>query len=309
MNSEEAENQLKEGAEYDFTICKTTTLPNSQEVFYVLADPFGTKHLLKADYYQAYQFYQGQKIRCRVDKINCSGKRFLEPEHPIYQVGQEYLFRIQSVDYSQPTGKGVPAIVLDQLGQQANAVINRRYANQSTQSVPLKLIRIKKGKLYLADATISGSDRSLDQGASYLFEITAKEQLADAETYFLLRDPYDEMHFLPARYYGGYGLQIGKTVSCRVVKFSSKGFYLLEPEHPCYQLGKRYFFRFLRSEKLPQTTGNSVCKLVLEDCLGRELISFLAPEQLPPGGFKKPIQGRVDKIKKGKVYISDLVFK
>ena len=86
---------LEEGHIYPFLIRKQIELPNGGFAW-ILEDEQGVKHTLSADYYHDYSFKPGDKIRCKVDKINCTGKIYLEPEHPYYRQGRTYEFDVVS---------------------------------------------------------------------------------------------------------------------------------------------------------------------------------------------------------------------
>ncbi len=64
------------------------------EWYYVLLDVNGQKHFMPAGFYKNYGFSAGDEIICRIDKINCTGRIFLEPRHPIYKEDEIYTFRV-----------------------------------------------------------------------------------------------------------------------------------------------------------------------------------------------------------------------
>ena len=45
-----------------------------------------------------YHLKTGQTINCRIDKINCTGKIFIEPEHPYYKLGEIYEFPLVRIE-------------------------------------------------------------------------------------------------------------------------------------------------------------------------------------------------------------------
>jgi len=89
--------KLQEGMILDFLLKAVITLQD-QKQYFILEDPDGMKHFLEEEPYQHYHLKTGSYIRCRVDKINCTGRVFLEPEHPYYKTGAIYHFRIQDHD-------------------------------------------------------------------------------------------------------------------------------------------------------------------------------------------------------------------
>jgi len=80
-----------EGMKYQFKVIKTLDLSN-EEKFFVLLDEYSTKHLLPFDLYRNYALQPDTQITCYIDKITCSGKIILEPEHPVYKIGGSYEF-------------------------------------------------------------------------------------------------------------------------------------------------------------------------------------------------------------------------
>ena len=78
---------LSEGNWYLFRIYNLLQLQDSAW-YYVLQDLNGLKHFMPADYYTNYGFKIGDEITCKVDRINCTGRIFLEPKHPRYIEGE-----------------------------------------------------------------------------------------------------------------------------------------------------------------------------------------------------------------------------
>jgi hypothetical protein len=85
--------KLTEGETYAFNFLKV--VPLSDEMNYMLMeDPFGIRHLVPYEFYSQYGLKPGNTVICRVDKINCTGRVFLEPEHPYYIRGKTAQFKI-----------------------------------------------------------------------------------------------------------------------------------------------------------------------------------------------------------------------
>ena len=70
--------KLKEGDVLNFIIRNKILLQDNQDYF-ILEDPFGQKHFIEASLYSGYELHTGQVIDCLVDRINCTGRIFLEP--------------------------------------------------------------------------------------------------------------------------------------------------------------------------------------------------------------------------------------
>lgn len=82
---------LLEGKWFPFIVYNLLQLQDGA-LYYVLQDINGLKHFMPAEYYTSYGFKVGDEIICKVDKINCTGRIFLEPKHPFYSEGEIYFF-------------------------------------------------------------------------------------------------------------------------------------------------------------------------------------------------------------------------
>lgn len=85
--------KLEEGKSYKFRYIKNVTLDDGKD-YMVLEDIYGIRHFVEKSPYNAYNFSEGSDIICKVDKINCTSRIFLEPDHPVYQTGYKYPFEI-----------------------------------------------------------------------------------------------------------------------------------------------------------------------------------------------------------------------
>jgi len=81
-----------EGQWHNFKILKMILIPGDEEYF-MLESAQRNRLLMPSKYYLDYDIKPGSSINCRIDKINCSERIFLEPEHPFYQTGQIYVFQ------------------------------------------------------------------------------------------------------------------------------------------------------------------------------------------------------------------------
>lgn len=76
--------------------CRIDKIVDIQDVeYFVLIDENNKKHLLETVYFKNYNLEIGKTYDFRVDKINCKGKIFFEPENPFYQIGKNYNFYFQ----------------------------------------------------------------------------------------------------------------------------------------------------------------------------------------------------------------------
>ncbi|MFH2096408.1 MAG: hypothetical protein ABIJ16_11930, partial [Bacteroidota bacterium] len=91
------ETSFKEGEKYKFKVLKVITLPDDKD-YYMLEDPIGRKHLMVSSFYKAYGIHPGTSIECKIDRINCNGKIFLEPKHPYLEEMGSYTFTIEGTE-------------------------------------------------------------------------------------------------------------------------------------------------------------------------------------------------------------------
>jgi len=88
--------RLKVGMWLEFIILSRITLQDQKEYF-ILQDPNGVRHFMEASLYEGYSLDAGKTVNCKVDHINCTGRIFLEPDHPHYVIGECYFFPIRSL--------------------------------------------------------------------------------------------------------------------------------------------------------------------------------------------------------------------
>lgn len=143
---------IKVGTKYKFEIIDEIDF-FSEDKYYVLSDPFNRKHLLKSDLYKKYNFNKGEFINCNVDKINCQGRVYIEPEHPIYKVGKFYNFSFVRKDKIRNKRGDMKNVLVfkDDLGNEAYSFVNNieLYNLFNEQEINAKVIMIKKAHVYI----------------------------------------------------------------------------------------------------------------------------------------------------------------
>jgi len=138
---------LSEGEWFPFRIHNYVLLQDGANYF-VLQDINGLKHFLPAEFYKNYGFNIGDEIFCKIDRINCTGRIFLEPKHPHYEESRKYYFEI--VEYSQ-IDKEKSIIVRDIF---RNCIKVPLYGNQNmevfSRNTAYCIVKnIRKGELFL----------------------------------------------------------------------------------------------------------------------------------------------------------------
>jgi hypothetical protein len=295
--------RLTEGHTFPFRILKEVEL-SPGDAYFVMQDPMGYKILMPAGFYRDYGFAPGQVIQCRVDKINCNGQMFLEPKHPHYNEGEVYDFPVVSagqrsnlLDEPETFFK-----VRDVLGRQWEVRSPRKDLPEPLPKViPCLLERIKKGRLFLRLKGEGYSTSTLRLGEWYAFSIEDERfNPDDRHSYFILSGPDGQKHLLKKKYYIHYGFHPGKNITCRVEKFSSEGYFILEPEHPCYVPGREYDFRIGRMEELVFSDGFRQKVLVLFDCFDEEVKVHVDDAMLPMLEGLRQVKALVLRIRKSR---------
>lgn len=296
--------RLQEGSYHSFTILKSMSLGDN-DTYFVLRDPLGYKVLLPAHFYLHYGFEQGQEIECRVDRINCDGKMFIEPVHPFYKEGEVYKFSVLGAgSRSGITGEQEFFIkIADVFGQEWDVkVFSEKYLKSLKNTIKCRLERIKKGKLFLSIACSKPSGPGLEVGKTYTFEITDETiSPSDRMRYFIVNDESGNKHILNKKYYAHYGLKVGQTIRCRVEKFTSDGFFFLEPENPWYRVGETYSFSVIEMQKLIFSDGSLQYVVLLDDLHGDPVKTFISPTQAEDIGKLTTLNCRLVRLRKSRL--------
>jgi hypothetical protein len=307
MDNNENQYKFTEGEKHLFTITGFTKIQGTDESYYILKNPFGGKHLLNANHYQHYQLKEGQTLICKIDKINCSGKIFLEPENPKYTEGEIYPFdlvkiigRINSVGEKEKA-----AMVKDAFGMERICSIPENYTiDIKAKKIKCKILRIKKGELFLAVPEIKDIVKQPEIGKVYTFTIVDIKPLEEKMDYYLLQDEFNNLYSLKKDMYQHYGFTIGQKIKCLVTKFDTDSHLKIEPIHPYYEIGKTYSFNYLRTEIDTNPLGKEEYVIIVEDVFGIETkVRSSNPEKITKYN-PDFINCKVEGIRKGKAILS-----
>ncbi|HPE87359.1 MAG: hypothetical protein PHU97_00965 [Bacteroidales bacterium] len=285
--------RLIQGKSYTFRVIKKITTDEGSACW-ILEDPFGYRQLLDASFYTQYPITPGNLLVCKVDKINCSGKIFLEPEHPLYKEGDVYDFHVIT---SFSFGSDFLVTVEDN----NKSTHTLTMATKPSSIARCRVNRIKKGRLYLTDPK-KIPDLWFVEGAYYFFRVSDIRNTPDCGECFFLLDEKQGTHILPAGFYKGYPITKGSTIQCKVVKQLPDGTCTLEPQHPVYIPGHRYQFPVVSLDFLTSYNGKKEYVLTVSTALDSTI-------QVPVGGcpkeFTAMVDCKVERIKKGKVFLID----
>lgn len=231
---------FKEGEWYSFSIIRIIDVPGNGK-HYVLAHESGRKLLLPAEYYVKYNIAENTTIRCRVDKINCTGQIFIEPEHPVYKIGNTYHFKVKQI--SGMLIDGVESLmVIDVFGNPVETFISKGSVSPGQESVDLKVIGIKKGVPMLASLhQWLSCEESFER--NQIIELLLQNTLTiQGDEYFVFKTQLGCLAMLKAKHFKHYGFENGNRVVARFRGFDQRGFILVDPEHPYYKKGEIYSF-------------------------------------------------------------------
>lgn len=298
--------KFKEGDIHLFTVAGYTEIPGTDESFYIVENQFGGKHLLKALHYRHYNLETGTRINCLIDKINCSGKIFLEPENPIYKQNEIYDFDV--IRFSKQitsTGEGENFVIVKDLFGHENMCVLPHHFNplNTNETIKCKVVRIKKGQLYLIHPGVETTRNFLQIGKRYLFTVFEIKEIEDTK-FFILHDDYSNSYALKFEMYKHYNLCLGKQIECTVTKFGADGQLKIEPDHPYYKIGKTYPFKFLRIENDPDLLNKESKIIFVLDAYGIETKLSSFDSEILNKPIPENLYCRVEGIRKGKAILS-----
>lgn len=301
-------NQYKftEGEVHPFIVSGFTEIPGTDESFFILINPFGGKHLLKSIHYKHYNIQVNQTINCKIDKINCSGKIYLEPENPIYKEGNIYEFEfVKTTNQTNSVGEEEKvAIVQDQFGIEQKCSLTEDYNLENlTKTIQCKVLRIKKGELFLAIPESDEQKNSLKIGKKYCFKVRDIKPLENNLDYYILKDDFDNSYSLKKDMYKHYEFVEGQNVECTVTKFHTDGHLKIEPVHPHYKIGKKYLFNYLKTIEEKDPLGKPEFVILVKDIYGIETKVRSSLDYLKTD-FPEKIKCKVEGIRKGKAILS-----
>ena len=300
---------LKSGETYKFLILKNLSVPDLGSELFILKGPDEKKYILDGSFYSGYGFESGQIINCKVDKINCSGKVFLEPEHPLYKAGKEYTFKLLEINEGKDAW-GHPlyiAFVTDKLKQKWSCVVNKKAADEKGMScLRCRIDRIKKAGLFLSSVDYPPEKANLVQGNKYEFIIKGVSKHHNREHY-ILAGPDGRDHFILKEYYKDYGFMTGQVIRGEITGQREDLSYKIEPDHPLYEIGSSYDFRFLKVEAGRNIAGETEGVISVCDKLGKVTQVKANEKQVNERGYcPESIKCRVIRFKKGKLQLENL---
>jgi len=146
--------KLEQGKAYFCKILRKTISEIDGQEYFLVQDCFETLHLVPTIYYQNYFLPLNIPVLFYVDKINCKGEIFLEPEHPYYKIGKMYDFEyLGKGKRVEKDGKEMDVLLIQDIFGRQNYVPAFLWQIQDFDFQPIMIRciveRIKKSRLIL----------------------------------------------------------------------------------------------------------------------------------------------------------------
>lgn len=286
--------KLIEGSRYTFKVEKKIDLEGNE--FWVLSGPDNKRYLLSCSDYSSYNIKESELLDCRIDKINCKGEVFLEPEHPYYREGSVYEFVVRSIETRiNKSGENEDLVLLsggDMTDLAVPVKIFKNMVPEINSRVLLKVNKIVKGNIVIGESGISNISVKDEDSDAHNFVVVGESKGLDGKIYYIIADKNKNQYTIPRDYYSHYGLKEGSSFRGRFLRYKEGHDVTVEPDSPFFKTGKIYDFVVKEVIKLPEGIDDV---MVVEDEYGYQ--HHVKPR-------KKPLQGqhfeyRVVKMRKG----------
>ncbi len=286
--------KLKEGNTYKFGVERDINIEGVE--FFLLTGPDKRRYLLKKEYYPVYNIQVKQVINCRVDKINCMGEIFLEPEHPYYTEGRSYDFEVvrNEIRVDKSGTRHPVTVVRDHFGSELSVTGSNAGSVDIIGDgvLNLKISRIEKGNILFSETDESVRTEKEEDERIYDFIVLDRMKGLDGEIYLVLGDSDGREYSLQERYYKHYGLKPGMNFTGRFIRYNSGEIIRVEPENPFFKPGSVYKFRV---KEIININDSSDTIIIVNDIYGFSHIVNLDKDVNPD----EEINMRVERIRKG----------
>jgi hypothetical protein len=287
---------LKEKQSYDFKVVRVITLPDDTRSW-VLTHTGADRYMLPYELYTDYGIAEGMIIRCRVDKINCTGRIFLEPEHPYYREGEHYSFTLLGESrFEDEAGNRMQQLELAGHHGDYHHHIKPESAHHfaAGDKIEVQILSIRKGSLQLT-LVHSDDQTTMQPGELYPFVITEEAEAG----YWTIQGPYGIKARLQMCHYLDHGLSVGSSFTGYFQRWQERGMPLIEPEHPVYRPGRVYLFDVHALGEIDPSDDHEGSFLIVTDCFGHQIKVYQNEPHLPGEGKSDKIRCRVVRLKRG----------
>ncbi len=279
------------GVIYPFILKKTIILPPNEQEYFLIEDSDMNKFTIPASIYKHYNFIIGKQLHCKLDRINCNGEIFFEPLNPYYIEKKVYPFTfVKKLSIKNAIDIIEDVVVVSDIFQKEHWVRLSSSIKIKGDKINAFIWKIKKGRLFLIP---ENQDAPVYlQNSNYEFKIIEEYYTERFGKCYKIVDSYGNEHAIPKDYYVNFNLRVGEYFNGTIVRFSSKGFFYIEPNHPIYKVGNSYKFEIFNRIK-----ENKRMNYFLLDCFG-DIIKI--QEQNDRLKIGDTIVGKVLTLRKGK---------
>lgn len=288
--------KFEEGKYYNFQVLKEVDLPEEGR-FFLLRHISGRRLMLPVESYNGYNISPDMTIKCRIDKVSCTGKVYLEPVHPVYKEGKIYSFQLVSIDYQNNI-----AFIRDVLGNiisqeiEPNSIIN-------SSNVDFRVVRIKKGipQLAIPNKTIDFKGLKKLIGINKPFKVKDIKKDNENDDLFIFESREGYLANLKVKNYIHYKIKVGEVINCYIYGYLSNGLLKIEPENPYYKEGEEYDFEIVGSESVSNDLNSNEEVLLVMDYFGNKCgVTVSLSNFYPSQNEKTRINCRVIGFRKGR---------
>ena len=234
--------KLHEGDVERFWVRGLRSLPDGQPC-YLLDGPDGFSTLLPEKYYRNYGIETGRPMECKISRINCNGKVFLEPMHPVYSIGMSYEFNILERQLFSDNECEFTAIAIKDSSSDIHLVVMPgKFENEY---ISCRVHSIRKGQIKLVtDSSDVHRDASDDHGLILPFRCAGVFRISETEAYHVFHYQKLRFAFLSFRYFLPNQFKPGSLTDMMACYSKRNQGIQLEPIHPMYQPSMVYPFRY-----------------------------------------------------------------
>lgn len=291
----------KEGRIFEFRVLKIIETPETG-LQWILQGPDDRRFMLDASLYEKYKISVSDILKCRIDKINCSGKMFLEPLSG-FNSGEVHEFRMKSyVCRDDAIGKLRHFTTVETpLGESLCEIEAHEFLEQAF--LACRIIRIKKGHLFLEKA--ENPVPACRQGTIEVMLVLSSCHFIHGQAFYLLKDHYGNGHLVPREPFKNFGLRTGVKSKFQIVKIYPDESCLAEPVHPYWSPGESGLFTVFA---LPDSNGKADGKtafIQLRDRHGFDALLYFNKAKHQNIKEGDELRASVSRIKKGIIYLDD----
>lgn len=222
------------------TLIKESEFPDGV-TYYVLEDEKKRRFLLPALHYRQYGFVLNQEVKAVVDHINCNGRIFIEPDHPLFSPGKLARFTLIHL-FNSPSGF-YPAVVADGAGMEYPLVFGRG-ARPPGGEVLLTIRTVSKGRAYPEWPSAPAEPvRTPEFPVQCAYD--SSFLLDNKELYHLLHYA-DVPALVKASWYPWFEPAPGSRVDC-LLYGNKNGTWRAEPVNPVYPYGVRMYLTLVKA--------------------------------------------------------------